>query len=98
MNVLVLAALTDATGNAVTARRIARLLERSHRVHLVDSVGATRKSVQDVIEREHVDLAIGVHALLAGPFPPAHAARCRTSSCSAAPISTSRWKRSRPRR
>jgi glycosyltransferase involved in cell wall biosynthesis len=68
MNVLVLAALTDATGNAVTARRIARLLEREHRVHLVDSVGATRKSVQEVIDREHVDLAIGVHALLAGPF------------------------------
>jgi len=33
--VLVLASLTEATGNAVTARRIARHLEGRHHVHLV---------------------------------------------------------------
>lgn len=68
MNVLVLAALTEATGNAVTSRRIANLLGASHRVTLVDSVGATASSVKEVVEREKIEAAVGVHALLSGPF------------------------------
>ena len=36
VNILVLAALTDATGNAVTARRIAATLAPSHEVTIVD--------------------------------------------------------------
>ncbi len=68
MNVLVLAALTEATGNAVTARRIAGHLATEHHVVLVDSVDATTASVQEVVLREKIDVAIGVHALLAGPF------------------------------
>lgn len=41
MKVLLLAALTEATGNAVTVQRIARHLESAHQVFLVDSVTAT---------------------------------------------------------
>lgn len=68
VNLLVLAALTDATGNAVTARRIAAHLEGAHRVTLVDAVGTTAASLRDLVEAEAIDAAIGVHALLAGPF------------------------------
>jgi glycosyltransferase involved in cell wall biosynthesis len=68
MNVLVLAALTEATGNAVTSRRIANLLGEAHRVTLVDSVGATASSVKEIVEREEIEAAVGVHALLSGPF------------------------------
>src|SRR5262245_33925650 len=39
MNVLILADLTHATGNAVTADRIARHLRPTHRVSVVDSTG-----------------------------------------------------------
>jgi glycosyltransferase involved in cell wall biosynthesis len=68
VNVLVLAALTEATGNAVTARRIAAHLATAHHVVLVDVVGATTTSVKEIAERERIELAVGVHALLAGPF------------------------------
>ncbi len=74
VNILLLAALTDATGNAVTARRIAAHLaldaegKRAHEVTLLDSVGATSASVKAVAEATKADLAVGVHALLAGPF------------------------------
>jgi glycosyltransferase involved in cell wall biosynthesis len=68
MNVLVLAALTDATGNAVTARRLASQLEKSHRVILVDSISASLESLRELVSSEKIDAALGVHALLAGPF------------------------------
>ncbi len=68
MNVLVLAALTEATGNAITSRRIANLLSAEHRVTLLDSVGASAGSVKEVVAREGIEVAVGVHALLAGPF------------------------------
>jgi glycosyltransferase involved in cell wall biosynthesis len=68
MNVLVLAALTEATGNAVTSRRIADLLGSAHRVTLLDSVGATASSVKAVVQAEQIEAAVGVHALLSGPF------------------------------
>jgi glycosyltransferase involved in cell wall biosynthesis len=67
-NVLVLAALTDATGNAVTATRIARHLEERYDVTLVDANTASGRALRDVVEKKNVRAAVGVHALLAGPF------------------------------
>ncbi len=68
MNVLVLAALTEATGNAVTATRIAKHLETDHKVTLADANTATNASLRERVADEKIDVAIGVHALLAGPF------------------------------
>ena len=68
MNVLVLAALTEATGNAVTAHRIAGAIGARHRVVLADSNDATARSLRELASAESIDVAIGVHALLAGPF------------------------------
>lgn len=68
MNVLVLAALTEATGNAVTARRIADHLGTRHRVTLADANDASAGSLRAIVERDRIDVALGVHALLAGPF------------------------------
>ena len=68
MNVLVLAALTEATGNAVTARRIAAHLATRHRVTLADVNDATAASLRALVEQEKIEVALGVHALLAGPF------------------------------
>jgi glycosyltransferase involved in cell wall biosynthesis len=68
MNVLVLAALTEATGNAVTAHRIADALATQHRVVLADSNDASARSLRELASAESIDVAIGVHALLAGPF------------------------------
>lgn len=68
MNVLVLAALTEATGNAVTARRIADHLATRHRVILADANDASVASLRALADAERIDAAIGVHALLAGPF------------------------------
>jgi glycosyltransferase involved in cell wall biosynthesis len=67
-NVLVLAALTDATGNAVTATRIAKHLEGRYDVTLVDANTASARSLREIVEKSHVRAAVGVHALLAGPF------------------------------
>jgi glycosyltransferase involved in cell wall biosynthesis len=64
VKVLVLAALTDATGNAVTARRIAKLLQPEHEVTLVDT---TKVSIAE-LKAMSADAAIALHALLAGPF------------------------------
>ncbi|MBX3272960.1 MAG: glycosyltransferase [Sandaracinaceae bacterium] len=68
MNVLVLAALADATGNAVTARRIASHLSPEHQVHLVDSLGTRPRDLRALVEDRGVDVAVGLHALLGGPF------------------------------
>lgn len=69
MNVLVLACLTDGTGNAVTARRIATHLEGQHRVTLVDTceIGGLA-ALRALAAREGVERVVAVHALLAGPF------------------------------
>jgi glycosyltransferase involved in cell wall biosynthesis len=67
MNVLVLAALSEATGNATTAKRIARHLEAAHRVELVDSVQADGRWLRPLVAEGRFDCAVGVHALLAGP-------------------------------
>jgi hypothetical protein len=67
-NVLVLAALTDATGNAVTARRIASHLEGPRDVVLVDANTATGEGLGAIVTDRDVGAAVGVHALLAGPF------------------------------
>jgi hypothetical protein len=66
MNVLVLAALTDATGNAVTARRIATHLAGSYRVTLVDAITASDRSLRVACIEQRIDVAIGVHAWFAG--------------------------------
>ncbi|MEZ4338328.1 MAG: acyltransferase domain-containing protein, partial [Sandaracinaceae bacterium] len=68
MNVLVLAALAKATGNAVTARRIASHLSPEHEVHLVDSLTTKPAELRALVEDRGVDVAIGLHALLGGPF------------------------------
>lgn len=68
MNILVLAALTEATGNCVTAQRIAQHLAASHDVTLVDATQVSTASLRAIVERARIDRAIGVHALLAGPF------------------------------
>jgi glycosyltransferase involved in cell wall biosynthesis len=68
MNILVLAALTDATGNSVTAKRIAGLLSAEHNVTLVDTNGADAASIRARAEETQAHVAIGVHALLSGPF------------------------------
>ena len=67
-NVLVLAALTNATGNAVTAARIAQHLEGRYDVTLVDANTASARSLRDTVAAKNVRAAVGVHALLAGPF------------------------------
>lgn len=67
MKILVLGCLTRATGNAVTARRLARHLATRHRVTLRDTRGLdTPRALADAAR--DVDLAVGVHALLAGPW------------------------------
>ncbi|MCB9598118.1 MAG: glycosyltransferase [Sandaracinaceae bacterium] len=68
MNVLVLAALAKATGNAVTARRIASHLSPEHQVHLVDSLTTRPADVRALVEERDIDVAVGLHALLGGPF------------------------------
>lgn len=69
MNLLVLACLTEGTGNAVTARRIAAHLETAHRVTLVDTCTLRRREDLDaVVRRGSFDRVVAVHALLAGPF------------------------------
>jgi hypothetical protein len=70
VHLLVLAALTDATGNAITARRLAGHLAAAHRVTLVDATTATGPALRALVEREGIDAALGVHALLAGAFLP----------------------------
>jgi glycosyltransferase involved in cell wall biosynthesis len=67
-SLLVLADLTDATGNAVTARRLAAHLGRSYKVTLVDARTVTLERLRSVVDAEGVSLAIGVHALLSGPW------------------------------
>lgn len=67
-SVLVLADLTGATGNAVTARRLVRHLRGSHRVTLVDARNITLERLHAVVDAEWITVAIGVHALLAGPW------------------------------
>jgi glycosyltransferase involved in cell wall biosynthesis len=67
-NVLVLAALTDATGNAVTATRIAKHLEGRYDVTLADANTSSARSLRDTVATKNVRAAVGVHALLAGPF------------------------------
>ncbi|MGE0788658.1 MAG: acyltransferase domain-containing protein [Sandaracinaceae bacterium] len=68
MKVLVLAALAKATGNAVTARRIASHLSPEHEVHLVDTLSAQPTELKTLVEDRGIDIAIGLHALLGGPF------------------------------
>lgn len=68
MHLLVLAALTAATGNAVTARRIASQLQTAHQVTLVDANDTSVPELRALVAREKIDAALGVHALLAGPF------------------------------
>src|SRR5687768_8291263 len=68
MKTLVLAALTEATGNCVTARRIAQHLAGEHDVLLVDASSASRGSLEALVQEKGIELAVGVHALLAGPF------------------------------
>ncbi|MPY89660.1 MAG: glycosyltransferase [Luteitalea sp.] len=69
LNVLVLGCLTDATGNAVTAPRIARHLEPEHRVVLADARAFRSPSeLHTLVRHERIDAAIGLHALLAGPL------------------------------
>lgn len=66
MNVLVLGCLTRATGNAVTTRRIAGHLATRHRVTLRDTSALDVRALGDVAQG--IDVAVGVHALLAGPW------------------------------
>jgi glycosyltransferase involved in cell wall biosynthesis len=68
MNILVLAALTDATGNAVTARRIAAQLSPTHAVTIADAITSTPDSLRAQVREHRIQLAIGLHALLAGPL------------------------------
>lgn len=69
MNLLVLACLTEGTGNAVTARRIAGHLATAHRVTLLDTCAVHRRSdLEAVIRRDRIERVVAVHALLAGPF------------------------------
>jgi hypothetical protein len=56
VNILVLAALTEATGNAVTARRIAGHLATRHRVVLADANDASAPSLRALVERESIDV------------------------------------------
>ncbi|MGH7438516.1 MAG: glycosyltransferase [Polyangiaceae bacterium] len=67
-NVLVLAALSDATGNAVTARRIASHLQATCDVCLVDANATHAEDLRHLVARREIRAALGVHALLAGPF------------------------------
>ena len=67
MNVAVLACLTPATGNAVTAERIARHLATEHQVTLLDTcLVRSMADLEQTLRRDHVDVAVGVHALLSG--------------------------------
>jgi glycosyltransferase involved in cell wall biosynthesis len=66
MNVLVLAALTEATGNCTTARRIAAQLSSVHQVFLVDANETTGPALRELVREKKIEVAIGVHALLAG--------------------------------
>lgn len=68
MRILVLAALTEATGNAVTAQRIASQLELLHDVILADANQCTQVSLCSLVQTHGIEMAIGIHALLAGPF------------------------------
>ena len=65
---LVLGALTQATGNAVTAARIARHVGSAHRVIVRDVNTSTACELRALVDAEEIDAAIGVHALLSGGF------------------------------
>ncbi|MFL5318474.1 MAG: hypothetical protein ACJ790_02380, partial [Myxococcaceae bacterium] len=69
MNALVLGCLTDATGNATTARRIAAHLMDEHRVTLVNVSSLSGiNELREIVRAQRIDFAVGVHALLSGPF------------------------------
>src|SRR5262245_36684075 len=68
MNVLILAALTEATGNTTTARRLAGHIGRVHNVFLVNANDLSFPDLKTLVEREKIEVCIGLHALLAGPL------------------------------
>lgn len=68
MILLIIAALTAASGNATTARRLASHLSRRHRVHLIDANQTSLAELKTLVEREQIEACLGLHALLSGPY------------------------------
>jgi glycosyltransferase involved in cell wall biosynthesis len=64
MNAVVLAALTEATGNAVIGRRIADHLGAP----LVDTATLSPQAIRTFVRDARIDAVVALHALLAGPF------------------------------
>ena len=68
MNILILSALDESTGNATTARRIAAHLSAAHEVTVINVHETDLPSLKERVKELRIEAAIGLHALLAGPW------------------------------
>lgn len=68
IKVLILSSLQTSTGNATTAEKIANYLRKSHEVYLRNIHEETFSSLKKLIDDNQIEVGLGVHALLGGPF------------------------------
>jgi glycosyltransferase involved in cell wall biosynthesis len=70
MRILLLGILTPGTGNSTTLTRIeTELRAAGHDPHLCDAQELTNdQALNDIVQKQHIDAVIGLHALHAGRF------------------------------
>lgn len=67
LNILILSCLNESTGNATTANRISAELNNGHNVTLLDAHKTDLKTLKKLVIDKKIDVALGLHALHAGP-------------------------------